>query len=127
MAQVAKIPVIDITADGEDQIRVARELVEAAVEHGFIYVKNTGQDIPVDAVENAFNVVSLSILIMLSRVVMLMPVASKSRKLFGSPMEEKQRCKILQNNRGWVGMQYETLDPKHQRVSKPSARSSVIK
>ncbi len=57
MAKVAKIPIIDIAAEGEEQSRVARELVEAAVEHGFIYIKNTGKDIPIEAVETAFSIV----------------------------------------------------------------------
>lgn len=56
MAKVAKIPVIDISGGG-DQTQVARELVEAAIEHGFIYIKNTGRDIPVEAIESAFGMV----------------------------------------------------------------------
>jgi isopenicillin N synthase-like dioxygenase len=56
MAEVAKIPVIDISGDG-DQTRVAKELVEAAIEHGFVYIKNTGKDIPVDAIDGAFEMV----------------------------------------------------------------------
>ncbi|KAM7204385.1 hypothetical protein V8F33_001687 [Rhypophila sp. PSN 637] len=96
MAQVAKIPVIDISSENEqDQVRIAKELVEAAIEHGFIYIKNTGRDIPIEAVEGAF---------------------SLSKKLFDSPLEEKQKCTIQQNNRGWSAMQYETLDPSNQRV-----------
>ena len=59
MAQVAKIPVIDISAEG-DQTQVARELVEAAIEHGFVYIRNTGKDIPVAAVEGAFDVVRVA-------------------------------------------------------------------
>jgi len=55
MADAAKIPIIDLSA--ADQEQVARHLVEAAVEHGFVYIKNTGDDIPVDAVENAFRLV----------------------------------------------------------------------
>jgi len=58
MAKVAKIPIIDLASDSEqDQLRVAKELVEAAVEHGFIYIKNSGKDIPIEAVEGAFNLV----------------------------------------------------------------------
>jgi isopenicillin N synthase-like dioxygenase len=58
MASAAKIPVIDISATGqEEQLKVAKELVDAAVEHGFVYIKNTGADIPAAAVENAFNLV----------------------------------------------------------------------
>jgi isopenicillin N synthase-like dioxygenase len=60
MATAAKIPVIDISDDA-NQLQVAKDLVEAAIEHGFIYIKNTGKDIPVDAVENAFNTVRLLI------------------------------------------------------------------
>ncbi|KAK4188222.1 hypothetical protein QBC35DRAFT_451514 [Podospora australis] len=94
MAQIAKIPVIDISGDG-DQEQVAKELVEAAIEHGFIYIKNTGKDIPADAIERAFDL---------------------SKKLFKAPLEEKQACTIQKNNRGWSAMQYETLDPATQRV-----------
>ena len=55
MANVAKIPVIDIS--GADQKAIARDLVEAAIEHGFVYIKNLGHDIPIEAVENAFQLV----------------------------------------------------------------------
>lgn len=54
----AKIPVIDLS--GEDQAQVAKELVEAAIEHGFVYLKNTGQDIPVAAIDEAFEMVCIS-------------------------------------------------------------------
>ena len=55
MANVANIPIIDLCAP--DQVHVAHDLVEAAVEHGFVYIKNTGEDIPVDAVNGAFRLV----------------------------------------------------------------------
>ncbi|KAH6626270.1 hypothetical protein B0J18DRAFT_136387 [Chaetomium sp. MPI-SDFR-AT-0129] len=89
----AKIPVIDLS--GEDQAEVAKELVEAAIEHGFVYLKNTGQDIPVAAIDEAFEM---------------------SKKLFDAPLSEKQACTIQKNNRGWSAMNYETLDPANQRV-----------
>lgn len=58
MSTAAKIPVIDISATGdEEQAKVAKELVDAAVEHGFVYIKNQGKDIPVESVENAFELV----------------------------------------------------------------------
>ncbi|EAA31480.1 Clavaminate synthase-like protein [Neurospora crassa] len=96
MTGVAKIPVIDISNDNQDQARVAKDLVEAAIEHGFIYIKNTGKDIPVEDVDAAFEL---------------------ARKLFKeTPVEEKQACTIQKNNRGWSAMHYETLDPKNQRV-----------
>ncbi|KAK1778218.1 hypothetical protein QBC45DRAFT_414781 [Copromyces sp. CBS 386.78] len=96
MATVAKIPVIDISDDSQDQAQVAKELVEAAIEHGFIYIKNTGKNIPADDVDAAFEL---------------------AKKLFKeTPVEEKQACTIQKNNRGWSAMHYETLDPKNQRV-----------
>ncbi|KAK3378486.1 hypothetical protein B0H63DRAFT_248598 [Podospora didyma] len=91
-ATVANIPVIDISGN---QQQAAKELVDAAIEHGFIFIKNTGQDIPVEAVDGAFDL---------------------SRKLFSAPVEEKQSCVYQKNNRGWSSMKYETLDPKNQRV-----------
>ena len=63
MASVAKIPVIDISDDSQDQAQVAKELVEAAIEHGFIYIKNTGKDIPVKDVDAAFQLVFLDLLL----------------------------------------------------------------
>lgn len=57
MTSVAKIPVIDISDDNQDQAQVAKELVEAAIEHGFIYIKNTGKAIPVEDVDAAFELV----------------------------------------------------------------------
>ncbi|KAK4203917.1 hypothetical protein QBC40DRAFT_274140 [Triangularia verruculosa] len=92
--KIAKIPVIDISGEG-DQEQIARDLVEAAIEHGFIYIKNTGKDIPAEAVDGAFNL---------------------GRTIFKAPLSEKQACTIQKNNRGWSAMQYETLDPSTQRV-----------
>ncbi|KAH6637020.1 hypothetical protein F5144DRAFT_646798 [Chaetomium tenue] len=93
MAKIANIPIIDIS--GDDQTRVAKDLVEAAIEHGFVYIKNTGEDIPAEAIDGAFEI---------------------SKRLFEAPLSEKQACTIQKNNRGWSGMNYETLDPANQRV-----------
>ncbi|KAI1180872.1 hypothetical protein F4777DRAFT_527272 [Nemania sp. FL0916] len=93
MGTAVYIPIIDI-ADG-DQARVAKALVDAAVDYGFVYIKNTGRDISLTQVEQAFDI---------------------SRTLFQSSLEDKQRCKIEKNNEGWSGMHTETLDPKTQRV-----------
>ncbi|KAI3323192.1 2OG-Fe(II) oxygenase superfamily protein [Xylariaceae sp. AK1471] len=95
MAKAASIPIIDISAGQEDQVRIAKELVDAATEYGFVYIRNTGQDISLAQVEQAFSI---------------------SKILFESPLEDKQRCKIEKNNQGWSGMHTETLDPKTQRV-----------
>ncbi|KAI0422067.1 hypothetical protein F5X98DRAFT_326696 [Xylaria grammica] len=95
MAKAASIPIIDISDDQGDHARIAKELVDAAAEHGFVYIRNTGRDISPAQIQQAFNI---------------------SRTLFRSPLEEKQRCKIERNNQGWSGMHTETLDPETQRV-----------
>ncbi|KFA60523.1 hypothetical protein S40285_08888 [Stachybotrys chlorohalonatus IBT 40285] len=92
MAANANIPVIDISGEPTD---VARQLVAAAEEHGFLYIKNLGDDIPAKDIDEAF---------------------SLSTKIFDSPLEEKQKCTINTKNRGWSGMHSETLDPKNQRI-----------
>ncbi|EWY98814.1 hypothetical protein FOYG_03121 [Fusarium oxysporum NRRL 32931] len=91
----ANIPIIDISAPDADQKEVAKQLVDAAEEHGFIYIRNLGHDIQAKDIDGAFDLV---------------------RKTFECPLEEKQRCTIQTNNRGWSGMHSETLDPKHQKV-----------
>lgn len=58
MAEAAAIPIIDISADGADELEVARALVDAAAEYGFVYIKNTGKDITAKQVEDAFSIVS---------------------------------------------------------------------
>jgi isopenicillin N synthase-like dioxygenase len=55
MAISADIPVIDISGD---QTEVARQLVQAAEDHGFIYIRNLGRDIAPAAVDEAFDLVS---------------------------------------------------------------------
>jgi len=61
MSNIAEIPVIDISTDSDEaEARVAKELVDAAVQHGFIYIRNTGKEIPVHAVDGAFNLVIMS-------------------------------------------------------------------
>ncbi|KAI0194112.1 hypothetical protein EV127DRAFT_423401 [Xylaria flabelliformis] len=95
MANPASIPVIDISESQGDQVHTAKQLVDAAAQHGFVYIRNTDQYICPAKVEQAFSI---------------------SKVLFESPFEDKQRCKIEKNNQGWVGMHTESLDPKTQRV-----------
>ncbi|KAK6594885.1 2OG-Fe oxygenase family protein [Botrytis cinerea] len=89
-----RIPVIDISGS-VPQSEVAKQLVDAAATFGFVYIKNLGKDIPVDAIDRTFEL---------------------SQKFFSSPVEEKLPCKIANNNRGWSGMHTEKLDEKNQRV-----------
>ncbi|KAJ0288824.1 hypothetical protein Brms1b_001739 [Colletotrichum noveboracense] len=55
MAPNANIPIIDIAAPGVDRTAIARQLVEAAVEHGFIYIRNTGKYINLGDIDAAFD------------------------------------------------------------------------
>ncbi|KAI1183473.1 2OG-Fe(II) oxygenase superfamily protein [Nemania serpens] len=95
MTDATLIPIIDISESQADQASIAKRLVDAAAEHGFVYIKNTGLDISVAQIEQAFSI---------------------SKILFDSPLEDKQRCRIQKNNQGWSGMHSETLDPKTQRI-----------
>ncbi|RDL39798.1 Clavaminate synthase-like protein [Venustampulla echinocandica] len=93
---IGQIPIIDIDISGAAQeSEVAEKLVDAAARYGFVYVRNQGKDIPIEAIENMFDL---------------------SRTFFSSPADEKASCKITENNRGWSGMHTETLDAKNQRV-----------
>ena len=49
------IPVIDISGSAPEY-DVAEQLVNAAARHGFLYIKNEGKDIPIDAIENMFEI-----------------------------------------------------------------------
>ena len=57
-ATVPVIPIIDISAAGAGELDVAKALVDAAAEHGFVYIKNTGKDIAAQQISNAFELVS---------------------------------------------------------------------
>ena len=41
----------------------------------------------------------------------------QSKQFFKGPVENKKECPT-QNNRGWVSMQQETLDPGNHKVSR---------
>jgi isopenicillin N synthase-like dioxygenase len=56
MTVTANIPIIDLAAE-EPEGDIAKKLADAAIEHGFIYIKNMGADIPVEKVEGAFDMV----------------------------------------------------------------------
>ena len=56
--RTANIPLIDISAPDADQKEIAQQLVDAAEEHGFIYIRNLGREIPAKDVGGAFHLVS---------------------------------------------------------------------
>lgn len=57
MTTSANIPVIDLSGD---QAQVARQLVDAAEDHGFIYIRNLGHDISPLDIDKAFKIVPQS-------------------------------------------------------------------
>lgn len=59
MVATAKIPIIDISANDVSQEEIARQLVDAAEVHGFIYIRNLGVDISASDIDGAFELVSL--------------------------------------------------------------------
>jgi isopenicillin N synthase-like dioxygenase len=54
MANSADIPIIDLAGDRAD---IALQLVNAAEEHGFIYIRNKGLDIAPQDIDGAFSLV----------------------------------------------------------------------
>lgn len=56
MAPNANIPIIDVSK-AVDEADVARRVVDAAAEHGFIYIKNTGDFIGLSDIDGAFDLV----------------------------------------------------------------------
>ncbi|KAJ5496743.1 hypothetical protein N7463_008730 [Penicillium fimorum] len=88
-----ELPVIDISNPHDPA--VGKAMLDAAAKYGFLYVNSKGTDFTVKDVDDAFGL---------------------SKKFFASPAEEKETCRIQQNNHGWSGMHTETLDPEHQRT-----------
>lgn len=81
MAAGAEIPVIDIRPlrDGSDPNGVARALLDASQNLGFIYI--SGHGIPASLIETA---------------------RAQAYQFFRSPAEMKQRCTISDKHRGWL-------------------------
>jgi hypothetical protein len=128
MVDTANIPVIDLHAN-EPDADIARKLTDAAIEHGFLYIKNNGFDIAAEKIDDIFNVVGCDDPPS-PDLIMPWPIRTgvwfngmlksfQLKTLFSSGPEEKEQCKMQKNNRGWSGMHQETLDPKHHKVSTP--------
>lgn len=56
MSSSTKIPVIDISGS-VSEAEVARALVGAVASNGFVYVRNLGQDIPIEVIDRTFDLV----------------------------------------------------------------------
>ncbi|KAI4954352.1 hypothetical protein J4E91_002065 [Alternaria rosae] len=100
------IPVIDISASSED---VARQVLDAASTHGFLYIKNDGVTIPPQDIDEMFKL---------------------SKEFFAAPKEHKSEYAIHSEkaggiNRGWVQMQGESLDPEGQKQGDPKEAFNI--
>lgn len=89
------IPIIDLPSPPTKDS--ATTLVNAAREHGFLYLSSATSGIPQTDIDRAFEV---------------------SRKLFSLPDEEKRKYMIGPNNRGYSGKETERLDENGQGDSK---------
>ena len=87
------IPVIDISPSNPN---APAELLSAATQHGFVFVKNDPQTttLPQPEIDHMF---------------------ALSENFFSSPVEEKQAASIASNkagkNHGWLSQGVEKLDP----------------
>ncbi|GAM35800.1 hypothetical protein TCE0_017f04402 [Talaromyces pinophilus] len=93
MATPIQLPIIDISDPLNPAI--GKDMLDAAIKYGFFYVHGKGSDFSADAVDSTFDL---------------------SKKFFALPKEEKEKCRIRTDNRGWSGMHSEILDPEHQRT-----------
>ncbi len=108
-----EIPVIDISNPTDE---IARQVLDAASTHGFLFIKNDGVAIPPQDIDEMFKLVS--------RRWMTNSIHSnhsQSKDFFGSPEEHKAEYAIHSDkaggiNRGWVKMAGESLDPEGQKV-----------
>lgn len=87
----SRIPVIDVSKLNQE---TGDELVDAVHKWGFAFVKGCNTGFTASSIDHTFEL---------------------SRTLFQSPQEEKQRCAISSNNKGWSSMHTEILDPKNQK------------
>ncbi|KAF2148234.1 Clavaminate synthase-like protein [Myriangium duriaei CBS 260.36] len=93
---MADIPIIDIS---EANRHAARQLLEAATDNGFVFIKpNNTTGISASEIDDMFD---------LSKAFFACPTAVKSECAINSAASGK--------NRGWLGMHGETLDPAKQK------------
>ncbi|KAF9700466.1 hypothetical protein EKO04_002055 [Ascochyta lentis] len=102
----SSIPVIDISKPSDE---IARQVLDAASTHGFLFIKNDGVTIPPKDIDDMFKL---------------------SREFFHSPQEQKSEYAIHSDkaggiNRGWVRMAGESLDPEGQKQGDPKEAFNI--
>ncbi|KAJ4990081.1 2OG-Fe oxygenase family protein [Stagonosporopsis vannaccii] len=100
------IPVIDISNPSDE---VARQVLDAASTHGFLFIKNDGVTISPQDIDDMFKL---------------------SQEFFSSPEEQKAEYAIHSDkaggiNRGWVKMAGESLDPEGQKQGDPKEAFNI--
>ncbi|KAF2825792.1 Clavaminate synthase-like protein [Ophiobolus disseminans] len=100
------IPIIDISNPSKD---VAKQVLDAASTHGFLFIKNDGVTISPKDIDDMFNL---------------------SKEFFASPKEQKAEYAIHSPkaggiNRGWVSMQGEALDPEGTKHGDPKEAFNI--
>ncbi|KAI9831324.1 MAG: hypothetical protein M1819_005098 [Sarea resinae] len=89
--QDVRLPVIDISTP---DARAGNEIVDAASKYGFLFIKAQGSGFSQNDIDRMFEL---------------------SRQFFSSSREEKDKCAITPDNRGWSSMHREVLDQGNQR------------
>ncbi|KAH8683829.1 oxidoreductase [Ilyonectria robusta] len=105
----AEIPVLDISSLKDDDPQTAESLVAAFVRHGFVYIRSLEKDIATGDINQAFAI---------SKEFFDSPAAEKAKTplkdaSYALMTEMGERANTWQN-KGWGGVQSETLDPKLQ-------------
>ena len=85
------LPIIDISDTSSQN---AKRLVQAAIDYGFLYLSPHGTPFTESLVETHFEL---------------------SKEFFSLPTSKKQAYHVGTDNRGWLGMHNEVLDPANQK------------
>lgn len=89
---LASIPVIDVSGS-EPEWQVGKALVDAAEKHGFVFIRNLGKDIKIEDIDRQFEI---------------------SKLFFATPPSEKSTVNYTPDNRGYSGLNFESLSSSQQ-------------
>ncbi|KAM5448404.1 hypothetical protein MaudCBS49596_005494 [Microsporum audouinii] len=85
-----QLPVIDIS---NTTAAVGKEVIDAAIRYGFLYIDTASSCFSKEEIDSTFKM---------------------AEEFFASPIEQKKKVEIKEDNMGWTAMHKETLDPEHQ-------------
>ena len=88
--QQLELPIINVSDKSPIN---ARTLIDAAVKYGFLYVSPSGTPFSEDLINNQFNL---------------------SKEFFAYSTPQKTEYHVAKDNKGWLGMHNEILDPAKQ-------------